>query len=295
MPFVNPVPNREYFRSLQVQFRRRREGKTDFYARRRLICQDKNKYDTPKYRLVVRMTNKDIICQMIYAKVQGDFVLSSAYAHELPRYGLKVGLTNYSAAYCTGLLLARRILQKLGLDADYQGLTKVTGEVFHIEQEGERRPFRCYLDVGLTRTTTGNRVFAALKGAVDGGLDIPHNEKRFVGNVDGKYDAGIMRDRIMGEHVASYMNELMEEDQEAYNRQFSQYIKNGIKPDDIAAMYERVHMAIRADPSASPKKEFNKEKCFVKKNTKMSLEQRKDRVRQKMESRRLKLLKEMDM
>ena len=26
-----------------------------------------------------------------------------------------------------------------------------------------------------------SQVFAALKGALDGGLDIPHNEKRFVG------------------------------------------------------------------------------------------------------------------
>lgn len=39
---------------------------------------------------------------------------------ELPRYGLKVGLTNYAAAYCTGLLLARRVLAKLGLDKHYE-------------------------------------------------------------------------------------------------------------------------------------------------------------------------------
>ena len=40
------------------------EGKTDFYARHALIHQDKNKYNTPKYRLIVRVTNKDIICQV---------------------------------------------------------------------------------------------------------------------------------------------------------------------------------------------------------------------------------------
>ncbi|KAG1434611.1 hypothetical protein G6F56_014250 [Rhizopus delemar] len=67
------------------------------------------------YRLVVRFTNKDIICQIIYAKLQGDFVLCAAYAHELPRYGIKGGLTNWAAAYATGLLLARRTLTKLGL------------------------------------------------------------------------------------------------------------------------------------------------------------------------------------
>ena len=41
------------------------EGKTDYRARQRLITQDKNKYNTPKYRLVVRFTNKDIVCQVI--------------------------------------------------------------------------------------------------------------------------------------------------------------------------------------------------------------------------------------
>lgn len=40
------------------------EGKTDYYARKRLVIQDKNKYNTPKYRMVVRFTNKDIICQV---------------------------------------------------------------------------------------------------------------------------------------------------------------------------------------------------------------------------------------
>uniref|UniRef100_A0A915HNJ4 Ribosomal protein L5 n=1 Tax=Romanomermis culicivorax TaxID=13658 RepID=A0A915HNJ4_ROMCU len=84
------------------------EGKTDYYARKRLVVQDKNKYNTPKYRMIVRFTNKDIICQIAYARIAGDVIVTAAYAHELPRYGLKVGLTNYAAAYCTGLLLARR-------------------------------------------------------------------------------------------------------------------------------------------------------------------------------------------
>ena len=85
------------------------EGKTDYFARRRLVVQDKNKYNTPKYRMIVRFTNKDIICQIAYARMVGDVIICSAYSHELPRYGVKVGLTNYAAAYCTGLLLARRV------------------------------------------------------------------------------------------------------------------------------------------------------------------------------------------
>lgn len=73
------------------------EGKTDYRARIRLINQDKNKYNTPKYRFVVRFTNKDIVAQIISASIAGDLVLASAYAHELPHYGLHFGLTNYAA------------------------------------------------------------------------------------------------------------------------------------------------------------------------------------------------------
>lgn len=73
------------------------EGKTDYRARIRLINQDKNKYNTPKYRFVVRFTNKDIVAQIISATIAGDVVMAAAYSHELPRYGLAVGLTNYAA------------------------------------------------------------------------------------------------------------------------------------------------------------------------------------------------------
>ncbi|GAA48596.1 60S ribosomal protein L5 [Clonorchis sinensis] len=96
--------------------------------------------------------------------MNGDRVLSCAYAHELPRYGVKVGLTNYAAAYCTGLLCARRVLQKLKLDSLYAGAEKTDGEDYNVESiEGEKGAFRCYLDVGLARTTLGANVFGALK------------------------------------------------------------------------------------------------------------------------------------
>ena len=53
----------------------------------------------------------DLLCfvQIAYAKIEGDQIVSAAYSHELPKYGITVGLTNYAAAYCTGLLLARRV------------------------------------------------------------------------------------------------------------------------------------------------------------------------------------------
>ncbi|XP_017632596.1 60S ribosomal protein L5-like [Gossypium arboreum] len=74
-------------------------------------------------------------------------ILALAFSHELPCYGLEVGLTNYAAAYCTGLLLGHR----------------ATGEDFSVEPTDTKRPFRAVLDVGLIRTATGNHVFGALK------------------------------------------------------------------------------------------------------------------------------------
>jgi len=63
--------------------------------------------------------------------------------------------------------------------------------------------------VGLVHATVGNRVFAALKGACDGGVYVPHNTKRFPGftkdSDSSNYDAGVHRDRIFGVHVDNYM------------------------------------------------------------------------------------------
>jgi large subunit ribosomal protein L5e len=97
MGFVKVIKNKAYFKRFQVKYRRRREGKTDFQARRALILQDKNKYNSPKYRLVVRFTNTAVICQITVAKITGDVVLTAAYSGELKKYGLGVGLTNKAA------------------------------------------------------------------------------------------------------------------------------------------------------------------------------------------------------
>ncbi|XP_018426413.1 PREDICTED: 60S ribosomal protein L5 [Nanorana parkeri] len=236
MGFVKVVKNKAYFKRYQVKFRRRREGKTDYYARKRLVIQDKNKYNTPKYRMIVRITNRDIICQIAYARIEGDMIVSAAYSHELPKYGVKVGLTNYAAAYCTGLLLARRLLNKFGLDKIYEGQVEVTGDEYNVESiDGQPGAFTCYLDAGLTRTTTGNKVFGALKGAVDGGLSIPHSTKRFPGyDCESKeFNAEVHRKHILGQNVADYMRLLIEEDEEAYKKQFARYIKNGVTADQV--------------------------------------------------------------
>jgi len=291
MGFVKVVKNKAYFKRYQVKFKRRREGKTDYYARKRLVIQDKNKYNTPKYRLVVRFTNKDVICQIVYAKIGGDVVVTAAYAHELPRYGVKIGLTNYAAAYCTGLLLARRHLKKLGLDKVYKGQEQATGEDYNVEdKEDQPGAFRCYLDIGLARTTTGARVFGAMKGAVDGGLDIPHSETRFPGNdaEAKKYNPEVHKARIYGKHVGDYMVALKDEDEDKYKRQFSRFLKDGLTAEGLEALYKKAHVAIRANPDhvAKPKKEGVAVKRWNRR--KMTLKERKNRVLQKKENLRKK-------
>jgi large subunit ribosomal protein L5e len=288
MGFVKVVKNKAYFKRYQVKLRRRREGKTDYYARKRLIVQDKNKYNSPKYRLIVRFTNTNVICQIASAQVQGDKIVCAAYSSELPHYGVKVGLTNYAAAYCTGLLVARRLLKKTGLEKTYVGCTVANGEEYSVESlEDGPGPFRCYLDVGLTRTTTGARVFGAMKGAVDGGLDIPHSSKRFPGfNTETKeYDPEVHRQHILGIHVAEYMKKLLEDDEDAYKRQFSRYIKLGITSDDMEPMYKKAHEHIRKDPSPKPVKKDRTGKVQKRWNRrKLTLADRKNKVAQKKAS-----------
>jgi large subunit ribosomal protein L5e len=158
----------------QVKYKRRRAGKTDYYARKRLVTQARNKYNAPKYRLVVRFTNKDMVCQIVTSEIVGDKVFASAYAHELKRYGVKHDLCNWAAAYCTRLLVARRALADVE-EAD--GEFNMTEDA---EIDGEsRRPFKVYFDVGLTKTSTGARVFfteglaSCLRRAAYGGLPPP--------------------------------------------------------------------------------------------------------------------------
>merc|ERR1711992_240621 len=278
--FVAVQKNKAYFKRYQVKFRRRREGKTDYFARKRLCVQDKNKYNTPKYRLVVRITNKDIIPQIAYARLQGDVVICAAYSHELPRYGVSCGLTNYAAAYATGLLIGRRILQKFGLDSLYEGQLEVDGDEYYEEaDEHEKSSFRCYLDTGLARTSTGARIFGVLKGAADAGLDIPHSPKRFPGFAEGELNAEVHKKHIFGGHVGDYMDSLSEEDEEKYKKHFSKYIAAGIDSENIEEMYTKAHAAIRADPTPKAKAEKTVEKKRWNR-ARISAAQRKNRVAQ---------------
>ncbi|KAF9610178.1 hypothetical protein IFM89_020687 [Coptis chinensis] len=109
----------------------------------RLINRTRTSHGTPKYRFVMRFTNKDIITQIVSTSIAGDMILTSAYAHELPDMGFDALL--------------------------------------------EQQP-------------------GALKGALDGGLDIPHLTRDFAGfNKENKrLDAGGSPKYVYGGHVALY-------------------------------------------------------------------------------------------
>lgn len=125
-----------------VPFRRRKEGRTDYSKRAKLVVSDRP-------RMVVRKTNRHILIQLVTAEIEGDCTFVTASSRELAGYGFAGSTSGSPAAYLTGMLFAVK-----ALNADYQ---------------------RAVLDIGLHRATKGARVFAALKGAVTAGLDIPHS------------------------------------------------------------------------------------------------------------------------
>ena len=127
----------------KVAFKRRKEGKTNYGARLKLIELD-------KARMVVRLTNSHVIAQIIKVAPEGDETVISAHSNELKKMGWLGSTKNSSAAYLTGFLCGKKALVE-GLD-------------------------EAVLDIGLKSPTKGTKVFAVLKGAVDAGLYIPHGE-----------------------------------------------------------------------------------------------------------------------
>jgi len=314
MAFVKVVKNKAYFKRFQVKNRRRREGKTDFRARRKMVRQDKNKFNNKKYRLVVRFTNKRVICQIMYATIRGDMIVSQANSSELTKYGVPCGHKNYAAAYCTGLLVARRTLKKFGLDETFKGKEEIDGEDYHVEdEENDQRPFKCILDVGLQTTAVGHRMWGALKGAVDGGLHIPHTNKKFPGfkpaeekGQEPEYDADAHKEKIFGSHVKEYMEMLQEEDPTKYEAHFSKFLEHDIDADKIEEMYTDAHEKIREDPDHEPaeKKDIKHERDGEQisssdgtqhvRSVKISLEQRRAKVAEKIARAQAKMMEEDD-
>ncbi|MEM2934472.1 MAG: 50S ribosomal protein L18 [Methanocellales archaeon] len=141
----------------KVKFRRRREGRTDYRRRLNLLL-------SKQPRLVIRKSLKHIRAQLVLQGERGDLTMASASSKELVKYGYRASTSNTPAAYLTGLLLGYRA-KKAGFS-------------------------NAILDIGLYSPSKGARVFAALKGALDAGLHIPHNESILPSE-----------ERIRGEHV----------------------------------------------------------------------------------------------
>lgn len=147
------------------------------------------------------------------------------------------------------------------------------------------------MDVGLVRTSTGARVFGALKGASDGGLYVPHSENRFPGyDIESKeLDAETLRKYIFGGHVAEYMETLADDDEERYKSQFSGYIDDDMEADGLEELYQDAHKQIREDPwkkeeGAGPKKskdEWKKESLKYR-TSKLTKAEKEERVQKKI-------------
>jgi large subunit ribosomal protein L5e len=314
MAFVKVLKNKAFFKRFQVQRRRRRQGKTDYKARVKMVKQDKNKFNNRKYRLIVRFTNRFCICQVAYATIAGDIVVAQASSKELDKYGIKAGLKNYAAAYCTGLLVARRTLKKFGLDQAIKGKEEIDGEEFHVEDEdNEQRPFKCILDVGVRRTCVGARMWGALKGAVDGGLHVPHSTKNFPGfkaaeekGAESEYDAEAHKDRIFGGHLKEYMEMLAEEDPTKYEAHFAKFIENGMEADKLEDLYSDAHSKIKEDPDHAPKekqgvtherkgnKVIASDGSETVRSVKLTLKQRREKVKAKIAAAQAKMMGDDD-
>jgi large subunit ribosomal protein L5e len=160
------------------------------------------------------------------------------------------------------------------------------------EGDESRRPFKAFLDVGLARTSTGARVFGAMKGASDGGLYIPHSENRFPGyDIETKeLDAETLRKYIYGGHVAEYMETLADDDEERYKALFKGYIEDDIEADGLEELYTEAHKAIREDPFKKDEDEgekksvdYWKKESKKYKHKKLTKEEKVQRVKEKIQ------------
>ncbi|MFW6004595.1 MAG: 50S ribosomal protein L18 [Halodesulfurarchaeum sp.] len=130
----------------KVSMRRRREVRTDYHQRLRLL-------KSGKPRLVARVSNQHARAQLVTLSSDGDETIAKAMSADLADFGWEAPTGNLPAAYLTGLLAGTRALEA--------GLTEAV------------------LDIGLNSATPGAKVFAIQEGAIDAGLAIPHNESVF--------------------------------------------------------------------------------------------------------------------
>lgn len=145
-----------------VKYRRKREGRTDYKRRLNLL---KGETD----RLVIRKTNTKLVLQVVRYEPDGDRVLLTINSSALRKMGWTHSCKNIPAAYLAGLLLAKKAKE------------------LKIE--------KAVLDMGLTSPLRGSKLFSALKGVVDGGLNVPCGESVFPTD-----------ERLKGEHIASFLD-----------------------------------------------------------------------------------------
>ena len=203
----------------RVKLRRRREGKTNYYRRKRLLL-------SKRPRLVVRKTNANTIVQVVKASVVGDSTVASAVSSELRSHGWDANTGNVPAAYLTGLLA--------GLRAKSRGVKDAI------------------LDLGLNPPVKGSRVYAALKGAIDAGLEIPHNPEVFPDET-----------RILGEHVvASY---------EHFGNKSNMFSELGKKKTTITAIPKKVK-SVKTSLESIPDAQLKKKKAKAPAKKKAAVE-----------------------
>jgi large subunit ribosomal protein L18 len=148
----------------KVAFRRRRDNRTDYYTRKRLLTGG-------ELRAVVRRSSRNVIIQFAKFGMDGDKILTSATSVELKKFGWEHACSNIPAAYLTGYLAGTKA-KKAGIE-------------------------RAVLDIGMQTPSKGAVLFAALAGMVDAGVDIPHgdvlpdDERLNGGHIDDKMTADI--------------------------------------------------------------------------------------------------------
>ncbi|MEE9323521.1 MAG: 50S ribosomal protein L18 [Candidatus Aenigmarchaeota archaeon] len=180
--------------------RRKGEGKTDYKVRLRLL-------KSRKSRFVVRKSLNNIICQIVKFDLEGDRTVVSADSKELKKFGWKFHCGNTPSAYLTGFLCAEKAKKhKIG---------------------------EAILDMGLYESTPGNRLFSALKGALDGGLGVSHSE-------------GILPkpERFAGKHISEYAEKLKASSPSRYRKVFSSYLKNKADPREMPKVFEQAKKKI---------------------------------------------------
>ena len=160
-----------------------------------------------RLRAVIRKTNKYVIVQVVEFSPKGDITWVGVHSSILAKFGWKGDLNNTPAAYLTGLIA--------GLKAVKMGIRKLIP------------------DVGLHRPVKGCRVFAAVKGLRDAGVEVPASGEVLPPG-----------ERIRGEHIRAYAERLYSEDAEKFNRLFSEYLKRGLDPRDLPKHFEEVREAI---------------------------------------------------